>query len=81
MKRLDILNKINDEIKRAEALHPEWPSDLCEQVLVVSEEMGEAQKAVLQFVQGEVLTDENIDEEMIQVAAMAVRFLMHRSKT
>ena len=73
--------------------HPKWPQDLCRQALVVGEEAGELQQAVLNSVEySEAGWDidfapdrlhydklqSRIDEEAVQVAAMALRFLLAR---
>lgn len=89
-----ILEEVAREVDRAECLHPEWPTDLLRQVMVVSEEMGEVQKAALTLVErledgqcGEmdsfwkeriVRLNLDIDEEAVQVAAMVLRFLYNR---
>ncbi len=83
-----IAHRIFAEIDRAEVKHPMWPSDLAHQVLIVSEEMGEVQKAALEIIEarqrGAFAGPDSppfvhLDEEMIQVAAMAIRYLHNRS--
>jgi hypothetical protein len=82
------------EIDRAESKHPLWPPDLLRQVMVVTEEMGEVQKAALNLTEeaerplGQEMPEfreerlkrmaMDMDEEMVQVAAMALRFLYNR---
>ena len=81
------------EILRAVKKHPKWPTDLCRQALIVGEESGELQQAVLNAVEySEAGWDidfapdrlhynklqNRIDEEAVQVAAMALRFLLGR---
>jgi hypothetical protein len=79
------------ELMRAEEKFPGWPTDLLHQVMIVSEEMGEAQQAALHIIEApgvifndtdrdEQMTDlhKKLDAEMVQVAAMALRFLANR---
>jgi hypothetical protein len=89
-----ILRDVELEIDRAESKHPSWPSDLLRQVMVVTEEMGEVQKAALNLTEeaerplGQEMPESreerlkrmamDMDEEMVQVAAMALRFLYNR---
>lgn len=90
-----IVENIRFEIERAVEKHPRWPSDLLRQIMIVTEEMGEAQQAALNYIEEtenegqrkahEGIWKENlnrlslyIDDEMEQVAAMAIRFLYHK---
>jgi hypothetical protein len=75
------------ELDKAETKHPGWPNDLLHQVMIVSEEMGEVQQATLNYVEYAIGTtwggdlgglNDKIDAEMVQVLAMALRFLYHR---
>jgi hypothetical protein len=90
---LTVLRKIDAALKHAEKKHSKWPDDLARQVLIVGEEFGEVQQAALDFIQFfesdwsiDFAPDmvhyrelaEKIDNEMVQVAAMAIRFLMSR---
>lgn len=87
-----LIRDIIDELERAEAKHPGWPTDLCHQAMILNEEVGEVNQAILNYVEwrkhlapeafdlGSVHDiDEQkssyIDKEMVQVAAMAIRFL------
>ena len=61
-------------MKRAEEKHPAWPTDLFEQVAILNEEAGEVTKAVLHYKrEGGTLND--VQEELIQTAAMCMRML------
>jgi hypothetical protein len=91
---LKTVTRVRAELERAQEKHPRWPSDLGRQLLVVSEEMGEAVQAGVSLMEyedtGVDLDDsadrtvwhelnDKINNEMIQVAAMALRFLMNRT--
>lgn len=73
----DIWDEVADEVKRATAKFPTWPTDALHAVGVVAEEMGELQKEVMQLTyEPDKSTEESVRKEAIQLAAMAVRFLM-----
>lgn len=87
-----IFDRVLREIDRAEKLHPDWPVDLLRQCVVVSEEAGESLQAGLNLVERIEYNGKHpharldvtalqtaLDEEMIQTAAMAIRFLYNRS--
>lgn len=77
----DIIRQIRAEVVRAQDLHPEWPSDPMHALAIVSEEYGEFAKAVLQTTyEFPKSTADDIEEEAIQMAAMAVRFLLSMNK-
>ena len=77
----DIIRQIRAEVVRAQDLHPEWPTDPMHALAIVSEEYGEFAKAVLQTVyEYPKSTPDDIEEEAIQMAAMAVRFLLSMDK-
>jgi len=84
-----IANKLNE----AEQKHPVWPKDLVRQAAIVGEEVGELLKAALDRTeyqekhlfnlcgcQAEKVAkmEDEINEEALQTAAMAVRFLLNR---
>lgn len=64
------------ELDRARTKFPTWPTDPLHAVAVVQEEVGELQKAVLQlsYEPGKA-SSEDVRDEAVQVAAMALRFL------
>jgi hypothetical protein len=76
-----------EEIQRAEAKFPTWPDDPLHAVAIIGEEFGELQKAVLERAyessssepEKRVLKCEILDEA-VQVAAMALRFIMSMDK-
>lgn len=71
---MTIYEKIENELKRAQKLHPLFPADLIHQVAIVSEESGEAMKAALDhYYFGKPIED--VKTELIQTAAVCVRVL------
>lgn len=73
----NILDTVVKEIESATEKFPTWPTDPLHAVAVLGEEYGELQKAVLQFVyEPKKSSREHIEEEAIQTAAMAIRFLL-----
>lgn len=70
------LLEICAEVDRATAKFPTWPTDALHAVGVVSEEMGELQKEVMQLTYGHKSTKESVRKEAVQLAAMSLRFLM-----
>jgi NTP pyrophosphatase (non-canonical NTP hydrolase) len=68
------------EIERAVAKFPTWPTDPLHAVAIIGEEAGELVKAVLQAVyEPHKSTPEDVREEVVQTAAMALRFLLSLS--
>lgn len=77
IKQIDVFAEVEDEIGRAVFKFPEWPTDPLHAVAVLGEEYGELQKAVLQATyEPDKSTPEDVREEAIQTAAMAIRFLI-----
>lgn len=71
-----IQHEVFDEIERAIAKFPTWPTDPLHALAVLGEEFGELTKAVLQSVyEPHKSTAEDVREEAVQTAAMALRFL------
>lgn len=67
------------EVASASAKFPTWPTDPLHALAVLGEEYGELNKAVLQMVYEPHKASaslENVRDEAIQTAAMALRFLM-----
>ena len=69
-----ILKSICIELKKAEEKHSNWPTNMYEQQTILAEEAGEVAKAVLHY-HHENGSFEDIEEELIQTAAMCVRML------
>lgn len=63
---------IFDEVSRAEALYPNWPSNVVEQVSIMMEEAGECVKEA-NDVRFKNKPLENLKKELIQTGAMCVR--------
>lgn len=71
-----IMVEVSDEIDRAMFKFPLFPTDPLHALAVLGGKYGELNKAVLQGVyQPDKVTPEQIREEAIQTAAMAVRFI------
>lgn len=71
-----ITHEVLDEIERAIAKFPTWPTDPLHALAVLGEEFGELTKAVLQSVyEPHKSTPADVRAEAIQTAAMALRFL------
>lgn len=66
--------EIAEELKRARKKHPNYPEDLFRKLAILSEELGEVTMAVNDYDDG-LDTLPHIREELIQTAAMCVRFL------
>jgi len=73
----DTLVLVLFELARAQSKFPVWPTDPLHALAILGEEYGELNKAVLETVyEPHKSTKENIHAEAIQVAAMALRFLI-----
>jgi hypothetical protein len=67
---------VQDELRKAVAKFPTWPTDPLHALAVLGEEFGELTKAVLQLTYEPHKTrDGEVRTEAIQTAAMALRFL------
>lgn len=76
MTPIEIISKdIDNELQRAEELHPDFPTDPIHMVAIMAEESGEAVRAANQFYDGEGTLDE-LREELVQTATMCVRCLL-----
>jgi len=75
----DVLKAVTDEVKRAEQLHPSWPANMFEAITIITEEVGELAQAALdmKFKKNSLA---HVQEEAVQTAAMAIRFLIHLEK-
>ena len=74
-----IYQLIQDELERAIAIHPDYPSDIFKQLAIMQEEAGEVTKAVLDYSDSKDSL-EHIKEELIQTAAMCVRMILNIEK-
>lgn len=71
-----IQHEVFDEIERAVAKFPTWPTDPLHALAVLGEEFGELTKATLQAVyEPHKSSMADVRAEAIQTAAMALRFL------
>jgi hypothetical protein len=70
------LRAVAKELVKAEAKHPEWPTDPLHAIAIIGEEFGELTQAVLQvtYEPGKSLITD-VQREAVQTAAMALRFL------
>ena len=70
----EIIKEIEDELKRAEYIYPDYPCDLIHRVAIMIEEAGETMRAALNHeYHGDDLA--LVREEAIQTAAMAIRLI------
>lgn len=76
MKFEDVCGLVQEELKRARAKFPLFPSDPIHAAAIVVEEAGELQQAALQYTY-EGGDAGNMDKEALHTAAMAFRFLMN----
>lgn len=69
-----IVDAILNEIERAEAKFPGWPSDMVHAAAIVGEESGELTRAALKWTYegGDII---EAQKEAVQVACTAIRFL------
>ena len=90
---IGIFNDVLIELERAEHKHPNWPADRVRQAAVIAEEAGEALRAALSLTEYEEEGDIRLSDiersykiermgnameyEVIQTAAMAVRWLLN----
>ena len=79
IRQKQIIQQIVEEVKRAESIHPKWPSDPVHAAAILSEEAGEVVKAV-NNVATKHKGDSDYLTEAIQCAAMCVRFLKNIDK-
>lgn len=68
---------VAEELEKAILKFPTWPTDPLHAVAVVNEEIGELNKAILQYVYEPHKADgDEVRKEAIQAAAMTLRFLI-----
>lgn len=77
MNRSEAVDAVMTEVDKATRKFPTWPDDPLHAVAVIGEELGELTQAVLECTyEPHKSTREDVRKEAVQVAAMAVRFLM-----
>lgn len=76
-----IFEEIRNEITRAVAKFPTWPTDPVHASAVVTEESGELAQSVLECIyEPHKSSKADVRAEAIQTAAMAIRFLLSMDK-
>ena len=78
MNEIEAISAITIELRRAIEKFPSWPDDVVHASAIVAEEAGELSRAALQ-VTYEGGTFEAVEEEAIQVGAMALRLLINNT--
>lgn len=74
---VDTIGQVTNEVMRATAKFPTWPTDPLHALAVLGEEYGELTKAMLQLTyEPHKTSPEDVRTEAIQTAAMALRLLM-----
>jgi len=75
------LDRVVAELDKATHKFPTWPTDPLHAVAVLGEEFGELTQAVLQLTyEPDKSTQDDVEKEAIQTAAMALRFLLSLDK-
>jgi hypothetical protein len=64
------------ELSKAQKKHPEWPSDILHAIAILQEEIGELQRAAVNW-NYENGNQEEIIKEALQCGAMLFRVLAH----
>ena len=70
------IRAVLDELARARAKHPYWPTDPVHAAAIVAEESGELVRAALRFSYREGGEFDDIDKEAVQTAATCLRLLV-----
>lgn len=71
-----LIQEVITELQQAANKFPTWPTDPMHAKAILGEEVGELEKAILQCIyEPEKATPQDVYDEAIQVAAMAIRFL------
>jgi NTP pyrophosphatase (non-canonical NTP hydrolase) len=75
---MNVIDQITAEVARATVKFPTWPTDPLHALAVLGEEFGELTKAMLQhtYEPHKGVTQQDIREEVIQTAAMALRLAL-----
>lgn len=72
-----IIDDIHEEYCSACKIHPIWPINIHEQFNIISEEHGEAVRELNRLTDDKVGNIEDVKKEVIQEAAMCIRFLIN----
>ena len=74
---MSLINDIDNEMQAAKKKFPMWPDDMQHAFDIVQEEIGEAQKDILQFHYelDKGVTIKDIREECVQSVCMLLRFI------
>ena len=75
----EVATQFIKELRQAERFYPNWPIDVIHRQAILAEEVGELTRTCLDFegYQGDL---EDVRKEVIQVGAMAFRFLISLSR-
>lgn len=74
---MKIVNEVLQEVMRASAKFPTWPTDPLHALAVLGEEFGELTQAMLQLTyEPHKSSREDVRIEAVQTAAMAIRLLL-----
>lgn len=76
----DIIAEILLEYNHARKKHPSYPDDIIHQIAIITEESGEAMQAALQLVYENDSSSDKVYKEVIQIAALCIRFLINFKK-
>lgn len=78
VRRQAAFEEIDEELLRAIKKFPLWPTDPVHALTVVGEEFGELTKAIVEHAyEPEKSSLDDVRKEAIQLAAMAIRFVMN----
>lgn len=82
VEKATLIDQITAEVEKATLKFPTWPTDPLHALAILGEEFGELTKAMLQhtYEPHKGVTVEDIREEAIQTAAMALRLSMSLDK-
>ena len=71
----DSFEEVLAEVNKARGQHSSWPDNVLEATAIISEESGEAIREALQITQGEHQNYADLRKEVIQTAAVCIRWL------
>lgn len=74
----NIVLKVIEELESSTEKFPEWPKDPFHALMIVGEEAGEINQGLLEYIYEpeKGITKEDLENEAIQTAAMAIKFAM-----
>ena len=73
----DIIDKILLEYNYARKNTPQYPDDIIHQIVIIGKMVKLCKKAALQLVYEDNSSGEEVYKEVIQIAAMCIRFLVN----